>query len=230
MVTTVRAAIVVLSTLFSGTLAAAEPAKGGQRPAVPPPTASEDARRNYYQVNFVSIWREDIGGYTVSSVAGSRIGGYVMPTEIWEGRRGTNKRKLGPFEFYDAVDRPDLRRKAVTHAVLQASFAVVGVGLLIAGGVYQYSHWDDPEGLPPTGWILIGAGAACAITAYAIGPSPLRSDEAERLARAHNQRLRLKLGLPAQKAARVDLSGATRLRAPVFSPRELASLTVALEL
>jgi hypothetical protein len=205
-------------------VAAAEPTTGGAD-APPPLTAPVEARRKYYEEHVVRIWRADIGGYTVGGLGG----GYVLPTEVWEGRRGRPLEvKLGPFEFYDAVGRPDLRSKAVTHTVVRVSLVAAGLGLLIGGGVYQYSHWDDPEGPPTAGWIVMGAGGVCFIVAYALGSAVIDSGEAEKLAKAHNKKLRLKLGLPAPTVPSVERTS-LRLRAPASSPWSVAGLTLARE-
>jgi hypothetical protein len=151
-------AVTSLCVFFPSRAGAAE----GDQKAEPAAAAtnSERERLRYYEQHFVTVRHEDIGGFIVPSSPMMPGGGYALPTEIWEGYRGQSKEKLGILEFYDAVDRPDLKKKVLTHKIFQASFAVVGAGLLVGGGIYQYSHWDDEGGPPTAGWILLGAGVA----------------------------------------------------------------------
>jgi len=122
-------------------------------------------------------------------------GGYVMPTEVWEGYRGKQRDPLSQLEFYEAVGRPDLRAKAIRHGIITGSFAVVGAGLVVGGGIYLFSNWEGGD-TPALGWVLVGSGVACVLTAYVLGQFAINSWEAQKLANTHNQRLRLKLGLP----------------------------------
>ena len=150
-----------------------------------------------YDANFVGIEATRIGGYFVANTLG-RPGGYVLPTDTWDAYRGRARLKLGLLEFYDAVDRPDLRSKALTHYILQGSFGLGGFGLVLGGGIYEYIHLNrEPSTAPVGGWIVMGAGVACLVTAYLIGPRPIAADEAVVLANRHNARIRLQLGLPA---------------------------------
>lgn len=187
--------LAALATLLWAQAAAAQTSDEPRGESVPTAPDPEQAREAFRK-NVVTIKTQRIGGYTVGPTATMPGGGYVLPTDLWEGYRGDSKEKLGLLEFYDAVDRPDLKSKALTHTIVQLSFGVAGVGLAVGGGVVVGTHWDDEGGPPTVGWVLIGSGIACLVTAYILGPSILRADEAALLAKKHNQRLRLKLGLP----------------------------------
>jgi hypothetical protein len=196
----VQVAALALWLAESAPLAHAQPRQQPADSAAPLSAAQQ------YEQGFVEVEQSRIGGYSVAGT-GLQPGGYVLPVDDWRAFRGRPRKQLGLLEFYDAVDRPDLRQSAVTHTILRVSFTVVGVGLLIGGGVYEYvSYGKDPPHAPLGGWIAIGAGLACVTTAYILGPQTLDGDEAEGLARAHNHRLRLQLGLPSldQQSSRAD--------------------------
>jgi len=184
-------------------------------PPAPPP--SESARRQY-EASFVEIEATRIGGYGVRSVAGGAPA-YVLPSDTWEAYQGRDRLKLGLLEFYDAVDRPDLRSDAVTHYVLQTSFGLAGFGLVLGGGIYEAVHLSrEPSSAPVGGWIVMGAGVACLITAYVLGPRPIPADQAVTLANQHNSRIRLQLGLPP------TLDGSTERGASLRLARGASSL------
>jgi len=91
------------------------PAHAAEPPDYPP---SESAARKYDE-SFIFVEGTRIGGYAVNSTPGGGPA-YVLPGDIWEAYRGRARHKLGLLEFYDAVDRPDLRSDALTHYVLRA--------------------------------------------------------------------------------------------------------------
>jgi hypothetical protein len=157
-----------------------------------PPLVKGANAEETYDLNFVGIQHTEFGGYT----KGGPQAMYVPKTELWNGFRGKYKVELDALEFYDAVDRPDLHGKAVRHLIAEAGFAFGGLGLIIGGGVYEYRHRDDPDGLPKAGWVVMGAGLICLFVAKGIGPYPITEHEAIILARIHNDRLRTRLGLP----------------------------------
>ncbi|HYQ00705.1 MAG TPA: hypothetical protein VER96_18630 [Polyangiaceae bacterium] len=166
-----------------------------QASATPKPTSRASAA-SQYDARYISIEATRIGGYATSATPGHSPA-YVLPTDTWDAYQGRARLKLGLLEFYDAVDRPDLRSKALNHYILQTSFGVVGFGLVLGGGIYEYVHLNrEPSSAPAGGWIMMGAGLACLVTAYIIGPRPIPADEAVALANQHNARIRVELGLP----------------------------------
>jgi hypothetical protein len=180
-------ALIALGRVTSAHAAESEPQR-------PPPNANA---LQQYDASFVGIEATRIGGYFFSATPGHSPG-YVFPSDTWEAYRGRARLKLGLLEFYEAVDRPDLRSKALTHYILQGSFGVTGFGLILGGGIYEYIHLSrEPSTAPIGGWIVMGAGFACFVTAYLIGPRPIAADQAVVLANRHNARIRLQLGLPA---------------------------------
>ena len=189
----IAAAAATMSFLGWSPARAADAATPAPGPAVVETPLLEGANpEETYDLNFVGIQHTEFGGYTTAGPGGM----YVPKTELWNGFRGKYKTELDALNFYDAVDRPDLHRTALYHLIAQASFAFGGLGLIIGGGIYEYRHRDDPNGLPKAGWFVMGGGLICVVVAKIIGPYPITEHEAIILARTHNDRLRTRLGLP----------------------------------
>ena len=220
------ALLVGFGLLTWGHSAAAQAAE----PSANPP--GERAVRQY-DASFVAIEATRIGGYSVAATPGHSPM-YVLPTDTWDAYRGRTHVELGLLEFYDAVDRPDLRSRALTHYILQGSFGIAGFGLMLGGGIYEYVHLGrEPSTAPIGGWIVIGAGLACAITAYVLGPRPIPADQALALANQHNARLRLQLGLPPLIDGSTERDSTLRFaRTPSLFPAILGTqgLSLALQL
>lgn len=179
----------MLALVAWGQVTVAQAAESASQP--PSPSAAQQ-----YDADFISIDATRIGGYFVSAPPG-HAPGYVFPSDTWDAYRGRAQAKLGLLEFYDLVDRPDLRSKALRHYILQGSFGLAGFGLVLGGGIYEYIHLTrEPSTAPVGGWLVMGAGVACFITAYLLGPRPITAEQAAALATRHNTRLRLQLGLP----------------------------------
>src|SRR4051812_27523831 len=122
----------VLGLIAWGQVTVAQAAESASQP--PSPSAAQQ-----YDAEFIGIDATRIGGYSFSGTPG-HAPGYVLPSDTWEAYRGRGQVKLGLLEFYDVVDRPDLRSKALTHYILQGSFGLAGFGLMLGGGIYEYIH------------------------------------------------------------------------------------------
>jgi hypothetical protein len=157
-------------------------------PGIPggPPLEPGETPEETYQLNFVGLEHIETGGY--------RNGVQISKTESWVGFRGKYRLKLGPIEFYDAVARHDLHDKARNTVILTASCLVGGVGLVLGGAVYGFSH--DSSGPPKAAIYAIFAGVGLMAIAVMLRFETVPEAEAYKMARTYNDRLRAHLGLP----------------------------------
>jgi len=171
-----------------GQAAAEAPAIPGV-PGGPPLTPGENAE-DTYQLNYVGMVRTTSGGYNTPK-------GYVPKTSFWEGYRGKYRQKLGPVEFYDAVGRSDLHGPALRRVALRVSLGLGGASFIFGGMIYIVKDaFGETPHFHPAGGYFIGGGLVMLLVTGALDQQPVTEDEAVRMVRDYNDRLRAQLGLP----------------------------------
>lgn len=151
----------------------------------------------------------------VGFVTGTDLGpdGSVLAT--WNKPfRGVQRTPLPGPDFYEAIDRPDLarvyRRRATTRTVL----LTLGGSTAVAGGLVLFAPLLDPDLQPGeletslvVGLLLTAGGSVITLVGRNTRPHPVNGQQARELARSHNHRLRIDLGL-APLGGRQGLTGA----------------------
>jgi hypothetical protein len=167
----------------------------------------------------VDYRRHHIGFGTVVELTWDGDGNPHQTGRWGEPHLGSDGPALDPFDFYRAVERPDLAvhyrertRRKLAWMVPGAVALAAGVGLALAGGfagiAQPFCLEQDHSGVcidadhGPSG-ALLGVGlalTALGVAAVAIGSridrAPVSEAERHRLALQHNRALREKLGLP----------------------------------
>ncbi len=144
------------------------------------------------------IWFDSwAGAASLFAISGMTNGSLMFGSGalINEPHKGTNGKNLNTSEFYEGIERPDLKEELADNTVTGYGIIVSGAVAIVLGSLWLASAEDVNDVVPGLGGLtVVTSGTVLLFYGLVYDPDPMTSSEKQHAARLHNKNLARRYG------------------------------------